>query len=134
VKLVRSPDLHPALIFVAPALDVVLSLVFFVILSTSFLLQPGVGVSVPESPFLLAPQREPQVIGVTAAPFSAIYFENEKVSPAELRALLEAQRGRKRTVVIKADRQAPFDQIAAVMTISLEMGFPTVMATTEEKE
>jgi len=133
VRLVRTPDPNPALIFVAPALDVVLSLIFFIVLSTSFLLQPGVGVSVPESPFLLAPQREPQVVGVTSAPFSAIYFENSKVSPTELRAMLEGQRGRKRTIVIKADRQAPFDQVAAVMTIALELGFPTVMATAEEK-
>ena len=133
MKLERTPGLNPALIFIAPALDVVLVLIFFLVLSTSFLLQPGVAVSVPESPFLLAPQREPQVVGVTAAPYSGIYFESEKVTPAVLREKLGAQRGRKRTIVIKADRAAPFEQVAAVMTIALELGFPTVMATTEDR-
>lgn len=131
MKLVRTAEPHPALIFVAPALDVVLILVFFLLLSTSFLLQPGVAVAVPDSPFLLAPQRDPQVISVTAAPTSAVYFENQQVSFETLRTRLESQRGRKRTIVIKADRLAPFDLIAHVMTVSLELGYPTVIATSE---
>ncbi len=129
MKLVRTAGPHPALIFVAPALDVVLILVFFLVLSTSFLLQPGVAVTVPDSPFLLAPQRDPQVISVTAAPTSAVYFENQAVSFDALRSKLEAQHGRKRTIVIKADRLAPFDLIARVMAVSLELGYPTVVAT-----
>jgi biopolymer transport protein ExbD len=132
VKLVRSPGLHPALLFVAPALDVVLSLIFFIVLSTSFLLQPGVAVSVPDSPFLLAPQRDPQVVSVTAAPLTAVYFENEQVSFEVLRARLASGTGRKRTVVIKADRLAPFDLVARVMAVALELGYPTVIATNEE--
>lgn len=131
MKLVRTAGPHPALIFVAPALDVVLILVFFLLLSTSFLLQPGVAVAVPDSPFLLAPQRDPQVISVTAAPTSAVYFENQQVSFETLRTRLESQHGRKRTIVIKADRLAPFELIAHVMTVSLELGYPTVIATSE---
>lgn len=131
MKLVRTSEPHPALIFVAPALDVVLILVFFLLLSTSFLLQPGVSVAVPDSPFLLAPQRDPQVVSVTAAPTTAVYFENQQVSFETLRTRLEAQHSRKRTIVIKADKLAPFDLIARVMTIALELGYPTVVATAE---
>ena len=132
MKLVRTLGPHPALIFVAPALDVVLILVFFLLLSTSFLLQPGVAVSVPDSPFLLAPQRDPQVVSVTAAPTSAVYFENRQVSFELLRSKLESQPGRTRTLIIKADRLAPFDLIAHVMAVSLELGYPTVLATSED--
>ena len=131
MKLVRTSEPHPALIFVAPALDVGLILVFFLLLSTSFLLQPGVSVAVPDSPFLLAPQRDPQVVSVTAAPTTAVYFENQQVSFETLRTRLEAQHSRKRTIVIKADKLAPFDLIARVMTIALELGYPTVVATAE---
>lgn len=133
MKLVRTAGPHPALIFVAPALDVVLALVFFIVLSTSFLLQPGVAVSVPDSPFLLAPQRDPQIVSVTAPPLSAIYFENEEVSFERLREKLAAASGRKRPVIIKADRLAPFDLVARTMNVALELGFPTVLATGEER-
>jgi biopolymer transport protein ExbD len=117
---------------VAPALNVVLSLIFFIVLSTSFLLQPGVEVSVPDSPFLLAPQRDPQVVSVTAAPLTAVYFENEQVSFESLRKRLTSGDGRKRTVIIKADRLAPFDLVSRVMSIALELGYPTVIATNED--
>ena len=54
--------------FIAPSLNVVLLLVFYIVLSTSFLLQPGVMVSVPDSPFLLAPQRDPLIVSIVAVP------------------------------------------------------------------
>ncbi len=131
MKLVRTAGPHPALIFVAPALDVVLILIFFLILSTSFLLQPGVAVAVPDSPFLLAPQRNPQVISITSSPTSSVYFENREVGFDLLRSKLESQHGRTRTVIIKADRFASFELVAKVMSISLELGFPTIIATSD---
>ena len=133
MKLERSPGLHPALMFIAPSLDVVLALIFFIILSTSFLLQPGVEVSVPDSPFLLAPQRDPLVVSIAAPPISALYFENEQVTLEELRERLERRPSRNNTIVIKSDRLAPVEQLAGVMNITLGMGYPTVVATSEEK-
>ena len=133
MKLERSPGLHPALMFIAPSLDVVLALIFFIILSTSFLLQPGVEVSVPDSPFLLAPQRDPLVVSIAAPPISGLYFENEQVTLEELRERLERRPSRNNTIIIKSDRLAPVEQLAGVMNITLGMGYPTVVATSEEK-
>ncbi len=133
MKLERSPGLHPALMFIAPSLDVVLALIFFIILSTSFLLQPGVEVSVPDSPFLLAPQRDPLVVSIAAPPISALYFENEQVTLEEIRERLERRPSRNNTIIIKSDRLAPVEQLAGVMNITLGMGYPTVVATSEEK-
>ena len=133
MKLQRSTSLHPALLFIAPSLDVVLALIFFIILSTSFLLQPGVSVSVPDSPFLLAPQHDPLIISIVAAPISAVYFENEETTLEELREKLSARTERHHTLIIKTDRQAAFEKLTAVMNISLSLGYPTVIATSEEK-
>jgi biopolymer transport protein ExbD len=74
------------------------------------------------------------VVSVTAAPLTAVYFENEQVSFEVLRARLASGTGRKRTVVIKADRLAPFDLVARVMAVALELGYPTVIATNEERQ
>lgn len=133
MKLERSPGLHPALMFIAPSLDVVLALIFFIVLSTSFLLQPGVEVSVPDSPFLLAPQRDPLVVSLVAAPVSAVYFENEQVTLEELKDRLGKRPFRNNTVIIKSDRRAPVEQLAGVLNVSLGMGYPTVVATAEEE-
>ncbi len=133
MKIQRTPGLHPALMFIAPSLNVVLLLVFYIILSTSFLLQPGVTVEVPQSPFLLAPQRNPLIISIATAPLSSIYFENDAVTLDELRTKLKEYGGRNHTVIIKTDRRSPVEQLTRVMTVSLSLGYPTVIATSEEQ-
>ena len=132
MKIQRTPGLHPALMFIAPSLNVVLLLVFYIILSTSFLLQPGVTVEVPQSPFLLAPQRNPLIISIATAPLSSIYFENDAITLDELRTKLKEYGGRNHTVIIKTDRRSPVEQLTRVMTVSLSLGYPTVIATSEE--
>jgi len=133
VKIQRSPVLHPALMFIAPSLNVVLLLVFYIILSTSFLLQPGVTVEVPQSPFLLAPQRNPLIISIAAAPLSSIYFENDAVTFDELHTKLKEYGGRNHTVIIKTDRRSAVEQLTQVMTVSLSLGYPTVIATSDQQ-
>jgi biopolymer transport protein ExbD len=131
VKLRRSPIPHPALLFLAPALGLLLILLFFLLPSTAFLLQPGVSVRVPQSPFLLSPQRNPRIISITAPPMSAVFFENEETDLTGLRAALQKIRGRSQTIIIKADRHAIYEKVSSVMNLALELGFPVVLATSE---
>jgi len=133
VKLRRSPVPHPALLFLAPAFGLFLILLFFLLPSSAFLLQPGVSVSVPESPFLLSPQRNPRIISITAPPLSAVFFENQETDLLQLRQTLEKIRGRTQTVIIKADKRALYETVSAVMNLALELGFPVVLATAEEQ-
>lgn len=132
MKLRRTSAPHPGLLFLAPALGLMMILIFFLLLSTTFLVQPGVAVSVPESPFVLSPQRNPRIISVTAPPLSAIFFENEETSIPLLRERLKNLRGRTQTIIVKADKHALYEGVAAVMNVALELGFPVVLATAEE--
>ncbi|HRJ72003.1 MAG TPA: biopolymer transporter ExbD [Terrimicrobiaceae bacterium] len=132
MKLRRTSAPHPGLLFLAPALGLMMILIFFLLLSTTFLVQPGVAVSVPESPFVLSPQRNPRIISITAPPLSAVFFENEETSIPLLRERLKNLRGRTQTIIVKADKHALYEGVAAVMNVALELGFPVVLATAEE--
>lgn len=132
MKLRRTPIAQPFLLFLAPSLQLVLILIFFLLLSSTFLLQPGVAVTLPKSPFMLSPQRNPRIVTVTAPPLSAIFFENSEVTESELRRLLQDSRGRAQTIIIKADQRAFYEKISAVMSIALDLGIPVVLATAEE--
>lgn len=134
MKLRRSPVPNPGLLFLAPAFGLFLILVFFLMPSSAFLLQPGVSVNVPESPFLLSPQRNPRIISITAPPLSAVFFENQETDLIQLRQTLEKIRGRTQTVIIKADKRAMYETVSAVMNLALELGFPVVLATAEEQK
>jgi len=133
VKLRRSPAPHPVLVVFAPALGLALILIFFLLLGTSFMLQPGVAIDLPRSPFLLSPQRNARIISITAPPLSAVFFENEEVDVARLREALQKLQGRSQTIIIKADRRALYENVSAVMNVALETGFPVVLATAEEQ-
>jgi biopolymer transport protein ExbD len=133
VKLRRSPAPHPLLLYLAPALALAMILLFFILLSSTFLLQPGIAVTMPQSPFLLSPQRDPRIVSITAPPLSAIFFENEEMDLPTLRDRLHKVRGRSQTLIIKADRKALYENISAVMNTALEQGFPVVLATSEEE-
>lgn len=114
-----------------PALTVGAILVFFVLLGGTFLLQPGISVQVPSSPFLLAPQRNPKIVAVTAAPVPAIFFDNLQVTADGLEKMLRQLRGESRTIIIKADRLAPVDLVVQVFNLAAGQGFNVVLATSE---
>jgi biopolymer transport protein ExbD len=131
VKLHRTlnPRFGP-LLFV-PFANVTAGLLIFFLLSNGFLLQPGVAVKVPDSPFLLAPQQDPRVVSITGDPVPAIYFDNRRVTAGELGKHLAAIQGHSRTLLIKADRRAPVEMLVAVANAAIAHGFSVVLATAE---
>jgi len=129
MKLVRSPMPRRSFLYLAPFLDVALVLVAFLPLSTSFLLQPGIGVAPPVSPYLLAPVRELEVVSVTPPPRAAIYYREREVAPGELAGQLPEQK----TVVIKADRDAPYRLIVEVVDAALQSNCQVILATTYQE-
>lgn len=131
MKLHRRPLPQFGMALFIPALTVGALLVFFVLLGGTFLLQPGILVDVPSSPFLLAPQRNPKVVAVTAAPVPGIFLDNLQVTADGLGEALEKFRGESRTIIIKADRLAPVDLVVQVFNTATLSGFSVVLATSE---
>jgi biopolymer transport protein ExbD len=128
MRLPRSKGAGDALLLMAPALSTLLSLVFFVLLGGYFMLQPGIALKVPDSPFLLLPQQDPQVVSVTGAPLPQIYYDRQVVTAEELETSLR-KAARTRSLIIKADRLAPYDLLLQIMTIGARCGFTIVLAT-----
>ena len=97
-------------------------------LSSRFTLQPGLSVSLPASPFTLAPQRNPIVLSITAAPLPTLYVREDKVTFEELDQLLQDRQLAGRPVIIRADRETPYDFIAATSNLALRRGFAVALA------
>ena len=131
MKLARTLNPGFGLLLLLPIADVAAALMLFLLLGGGFLLQPGVAVKVPDSPFLLAPQRDPIVVSITGAPIPAIYFDDRRMDARELDAGLAAIRGNARTIIIKADRRAPIDLLVQVVNAAVARGLPVVLATSE---
>lgn len=128
MKLERTVRLRGILPVFTGTVTVVLLLVFFLLLSTSFLLQPGIAVDLPASRFLQPAMQDPLVVAVTGGPGASVYFEDRSVGVPQLGSRLDARRGASRHIVIQADRNAPLALVAEVTELALARGFSVALA------
>src|SRR5207249_8650615 len=109
------------LVFVA-LVNVAFLLVFFLLLTSNFILQQGISISMPFSRFSLGPQSNQQIISITGGAVPAIYFQDQRVTMEQLGRLLEAAKRRDQSIIIKADRSASYEIVAQVTNAALERG------------
>jgi len=111
---------------VFPLIDIVFLIIFFLLLSSNFVLQPGIAISAPASPFLLGAQQNQQIISITGGAVPAIYFRDQKISLDRLGPLLDAAKRENRSIIVKADRQTPYELVVAVTNAALQHGISSV--------
>lgn len=129
MKLTRNTRFNPALITLIPLVNVCFLVVVFFALSSRFVLQPGLAVTLPVSSYTLGPQSDAPIISVTAGASAAIYFRDERVSLEELKEQLASGSGKTRSLILKADRATPYDMLVQIMNAALQEGFSVILAT-----
>ena len=134
MKLTRTRNYSFGWLCVFPAVNVLFLLVFFLLLSSNFILQPGIAIAAPFSRFTLGPQVNQQIISITGGANASIYFRDQKVTLQQLDALLQKTKEEGRSVIIRADRLTPYELVVAVTNAALEHGITSVaLATTSVK-
>ena len=128
MKLSRTKEFYFGWMLVGPLLDVVFLLIFFLLLSSSFILQPGIAISAPVSRFTLGPQVNQQIISITGGPAPAIYFRDQRITFEQLGPLLTAAKREGRSIIVRADRSTSYELVAAVTNAALEQGLPVTLA------
>jgi len=126
MKLHRTINFNFAWIVLVALVDVAFLLVFFLLLSSNFILQQGISVSMPFSRFTLGPQTSRQIISITGGAVPAIYFQDQRVTMEQLGPLLDGAKRRDDSIIIKADRSTSYETVAAVANAALEHGITSV--------
>ncbi len=126
MKLTRTKQYYFGWMVMLPLLDVVFLLLFFLLVSSNFVLQPGINISLPFSRFQLTPQLNQQIISITGGAVPTIYFRDQKITLDQLGPLLDVAKREGRAIVIKADRLTPYETVAAVTNAALEHGITSV--------
>jgi len=129
MKLVRSVHLNPFLIFLIPLLDICFLLLLLFLVSSTFLLHPGISVNLPFSKFTLGPQKNPTIVSITPGPYPLIYYRDQQIKLEDLAHRLEEDHSPDRSIIIQADRLTPQGSVIEVMNLCLENGFSVVLAT-----
>src|ERR1044071_2601013 len=126
MKLERTITYNFGWLVLVALVNVACLLVFLLLLSSNFILQQGVSVSMPFSRFTLGPQSNQQIISITGGAVAAIYFQDQRVTMAQLGPLLDAAKRKDQSIIIKADRSASYETVAEVTNAALEHGITSV--------
>jgi biopolymer transport protein ExbD len=133
MKLTRSIHLNPFLIFIIPLIDLFFLLLLLFLISSTFLLHPGINVNLPFSKFTLGPQNNPVIVSITAGPFPLIYYRDQQIRLEELARRLAEDHAADRSIIIQADRLTPQGSVIEIMNLCLEKGYSVVLATSPQK-
>ena len=126
MKLSRTTDYNFGWLLLIGLVDLAFLLAFFLLLSSNFILQQGISVSMPFSRFSLGPQSNQQIISITGGAVPAIYFQDQRVTMERLGPLLDAAKRKDQSIIIKADRSASYETVAEVTNAALEHGITSV--------
>lgn len=130
MKLSRTKEYNFGWLIVIPIVDVFFLLIFFLLLSSNFVLQPGISVSLPFSRFTLGPQTNQQIISITGGAAPAIYFRDQRTTIEQIGPLLDEAKREGRSIIIKADRLTPYELVVTVTNAALEHGITSVALAT----
>src|SRR4026208_1456621 len=126
VKLSRTTNYNFGWLLMIGLVDLAFLLSFFLLLSSNFILQQGISISMPFSRFTLGPQSNQQIISVTGGAVPAIYFQDQRVTMEQLGPLLDAAERKEQAILLKADRSVSYETVAEVTNAALEHGITSV--------
>ena len=126
MKLSRTTNYNFGWLLLTGLVDLAFLLAFFLLLSSNFILQQGISISMPFSRFSLGPQSNQQIISITGGAVPAIYFQDQRVTMEQLGPLLDAAKRKDQSIIIKADRSASYETVAEVTNAALEHGITSV--------
>ncbi len=114
--------------------DIVMLLIIFFLLSSSYIIQPGVKVELPDSDTAQVVEEKNIVVAVTRE--NVVWVQNERTSVSRLAATLRPLiiHGSSQTIVIKSDKQVTLETAVRVIDqIKAAGGERFLIATTKEE-
>ena len=131
----RRPRRDDARIEITPLVDMVFLLLIFFMLSTTFIVTPGIKVNLPQSSAEKVTQEKKEV-QVVVTEDNRVFVERMLVDVRELeQRLVEVARKDPQTlVIIKADAKALHGKVVEVMDIAKQSGLNRLAIATQPKE
>ena len=114
--------------------DIVLLLLIFFLLSSTFIIQPGIKVKLPVSD--TAEATNEKSITITLTKNGLIYLNQDKISisdlPARWNQLMDLNP--EQAIIIRADKGVTIDQTVAILDIGKKVGATNFNIATEKSE
>jgi biopolymer transport protein ExbD len=117
---------------IAPLIDMVFQLLIFFMLTSSFVMQPGIKVNLPKAVTSEAIKYENIEIVVSAE--NVAYLNGKVITSGELKTLLKQVSKRKnQTILIKADRHASLGRVVEIWDMARDLGITEINIATNQE-
>ena len=116
---------------IAPLIDIVFQLLIFFMLTSSFVVQPGIKVNLPKAVTSEAVQFENIEIIVSGE--NVTYLNGKVVTTPELKNALKQVAKRNQAILIKADRHASLGRVVEIWDLSRDLGIKQLNIATNQE-
>ena len=114
---------EPVPVDIAPLIDVVFQMLIYFMLTSSFVLHPGIRIALPKA--TTSQQVSPSNLVITLTKDHVIHWEEQPVTLKELRERLKRAGGDK-PVLIRADRHAYVEKLIQLWDLCRDAGYREV--------
>lgn len=105
---------------IAPLIDIVFQLLIFFMLTSTFVMQPGIKVNLPKVVTSEVVKYENIEILVTSE--NVAYLNGRVATANELKSVLKSAAGNKQAVLIKADKRASLGRVVDIWDMARDLG------------
>jgi biopolymer transport protein ExbD len=117
---------------ITPLIDMVFQLLIFFLLTSNFVLQPGIRIDLPKAVTSEAVDERSLIITITEK--NLLLLNDVAIGLAELKKELKGAVKKNIPLLIKADRKANLGKVVEVWDICREIGLTQVNIATNQKE
>lgn len=116
---------------IAPLIDIVFQLLIFFMLTSSFILQPGIKINLPKA--VTSDVIEEKNIIIVISGEDVIYVDNSIFTFKELKSYLAKISLSSKAILIKSDKRASMGRIVEVWDLCRELGINQVNIATDQQ-
>lgn len=133
MKFRRHMELEHGLkqIDIAPLIDMVFQLLIFFMLTSSFIMQPGIKVNLPKAVTSEVVKNENIEVVISAE--NVTYLNGKVLTAQELKAILQEAAKRKQPVLIKADRRSSLGRVVEIWDLARELSISHINIATNQE-
>ena len=116
---------------IAPLIDMVFQLLIFFMLTSSFVMQPGIKINLPKA--VTSEIVKFEKIEIVVSSENVTYFNSKVVSTNELKNLLKQAAERQQPILIKADSRASLGRVVEIWDICRDLGITQINIATNQE-
>ena len=116
---------------IAPLIDIVFQLLIFFMLTSSFIMQPGIKVNLPKA--VTSEAVKPENIEILVTGENVAYLNGRVVTTQELKGMLKVAAKRSQSILIKSDRRASLGRVVEIWDLARDIGISEINIATNQE-